>query len=104
MNVKMLMQDNVYDDVETAGVEEYTQYARSVTRRRHNMPIHTIAPPPRLYRYFYNSYESPDLNTPLFPQFTQYATIDEIFPQTVTCFVIFSPMDCHTLATVFLWY
>ena len=50
MNVKMEMQDNVYDDVETAGVPEYTQYARSVTGQRHNMPIHTIAlpSPPRL--------------------------------------------------------
>ena len=47
MNIGMKkIQENDYDDVETAGVQENTQYARSLTRRRHNMPIHTIASPP----------------------------------------------------------
>ena len=51
MNVKMKMQDNVCDDVRTAGFHQYTQYARSLTWRRHNMPIHTIAPTPPLHFY-----------------------------------------------------
>ena len=51
MNVKMKMQDNVCDDVRTAGFQQYTQYARSLTWRRHNMPIHTIAPTPPLHSH-----------------------------------------------------
>ena len=51
MNVKMKMHDNDYDDVRPAGFQQNTQYARSLTWRRHNMPIHTIAPSPPLHSY-----------------------------------------------------